>query len=448
MALLHTPLADSKFAFNALQFIGLIGGQQALFVMAMIPAYRGRRWLGWYNNPGSLDIARRLIDLNTSFKKLPYVERPSAALFGLDNATGPEFVSAFSGTNVQTGHLGYLILQRIKEIASKVHQIEGMSIDPVVVNLLEVDPRMIDLEQPLLLSEPHITHTLLALIPITTSIITCLLCCFVSDWHMFSVILAGIFTSGFASMVIGSAKLVLQGPSPTQSAEGAPPGNCMAISEGTVIVVRGSDQAMNVITRGRFQLQGGGFWQIMIQYCAVFYLAEAIAQFFLIPHGTLFGQIMFLVSLCVSKLYSNYLVMYKKGRLQAEVLFKKLEEPRVQKFLVGSRTTMAVFVCLLLFHDTHHLASPPLYYRILMTALPNDTVVWRRWQEKVANQLQSKNDESLRYLEFDEQDRVMNESDQRLLLVLLRHAVDAFRGYFGIRGSLSGVSVKNRERSY
>ena len=439
MPLFDGPLAKSKFALNALEFIGLLGGEEVISVLTMIPLYRGRRWLGWYNTPGSLDIARRLVEVGSSFQKHPYRNQSPATLLGLDNHTGPEFVAAFSGTKVQTSHLGYLMLERTTEVnGGRAHQIPGRVTMPVTVTLLEVDPEMIDLERPFPLL--HITHTLLALIPITTSIVTCLLCCFVSDWYMFSVILVGMLTSGFASMVIGSGKLTLHASKPPP---GAPPGHGMIISgdTGTIVVVRGSGFFMNVITKGKFNLQGDEYWQNGIRLCAVFYLAECVAQVVLIPQGTLFGQIMFIVSLCVSWTHSYRLASFKKERLQAELLFDTLGEPRVRKFSVGTRTTTAVFVCLLLFHGERSL--PSAYHRILTAVVPNDTLVWSRWREKVVNQLQSENDESLPYLELDERDQALPDSEQVLLQQLLRDAAAAFKGYLSIYGSLYSPSFKS-----
>lgn len=455
MSLFERPLSDSKFALNALEFIGLIGGREVISVMTMIPLYRGRRWLDWFNTPGSLDIARHLADFAGSFRIRPYRNQSPAALLGLDNEIGPQFVGAFSGLKVQTGHVEYLMFERTKELSDRVDEIsiKGRRTKPVTVILLEVDPRKVDLDRPFPLL--HITHTLLALIPITTSVITCLLCGFVSDWYMFSVILVGMFTSGFASMVIGSGRLMLRAPMSFMGPE-TPPGHGIATSvadNDTVIVVRGSGHAIDVITRGKFELRGDEVndellgdehWQKGIRLCALFYLVECVAQLVLIPQGSLFGQIMFIFSLCVSWAYSYRLASFKKERLQAELLFNKLGEPRIQNFTVGTRTTTGVFTCLLLSHGAHHLASPSLYHQILSAILPNDTPVWRRWRDKVIKQLMDRNDESFPYLKLHEEDHMYNESAERLLVDLLSDAVSAFQGYLSICGSLSSASFTGK----
>ncbi|KAH0838883.1 hypothetical protein J3R83DRAFT_7310 [Lanmaoa asiatica] len=406
--LLGRPLVDVQFALNALEFVGLIGGIEVISVMAMIPLYRGRRWLGWYNTPGSLDIARHLGDFASSFRTRPYKTLSPTALLGLDCQMGPTFLAAFSGTETQTGHLGYLTVERSKEMGEKVPEevIRGRETAPTSVILL--DFQTIDLDRPFPLL--HISHTLLALIPITTSVVTCLLCGFVSDWYMFSVILAGIFTSGFTSMVIGSGRLTLQS-------------------------LRGDALTVSAITEGRFKLGGSGYWQATIRVCSLFYLAECVAQLVLVPQGTLFGQIMFIVSLCVSWGYSYRLTSFKKERLQAELLFSKLGVPKIRKLRVGTRTTTSVFVCLLLFHGVRHLSCAAEYDRVLTALLPASTSVWRCWREKVVSQLQEGDDESLSHLEVA-QDQELSTADRRLLHVLLEDARAAFLGYLDIYRSL------------
>lgn len=442
MPLLANPLADSKFALNALEFVGLIGGTEVISVMTMIPLYRGRRWLGWYNTPGSLDIARHLSAFASSLQPRHYENISPATLLGLDSEVGPTFTAAFSGMETQTGHVGYLTIERSKEMGEKERDewipCKGTLSTPVI--LLDFQKTNLECPLPLL----HIGHTLLALIPIVTSVATCLLCGFISDWYMFSVILVGIFTSGVASMVIGSGSLDLAFP--MWPASGAPPGNGVFISENSVVIVRGDERTISAITRGKFRLVGGSKrWRVAIHLCSVLYLAECVAQFILIPQGTLFGQIMFIVSLSVSWAYSYRLSSFKKQKLQAEVLFSKLGKPNLRKFRVGTRPTTAVFACLLLFHGVRHLASANEYDRILSALLPSTSRAWGIWREKVIRQLITQEDDtSLSHLAVTG-DHELSPQESHVLQAHLGDAKEAFGAYLGIHGSLptsSGMSFK------
>lgn len=114
---------------------------------------------------------------------------------------------------------------------------------------------------------------------------------------------------------------------------------------------------------------------------------------------------------------------------------------------------MAVFVCLLLLHQVE-ISSPEKErehrLKILHTCLPNvsDTVnvVWRRWTEKVVQQLLHIDDESesLPYLEEDEEDRRLAESERILLKQLLTDAGSAFRAYFSVCENLPDDSTHPR----
>ena len=97
---------------------------------------------------------------------------------------------------------------------------------------------------------------------------------------------------------------------------------------------------------------------------------------------------------------------------------------------------MAVFVCLLLFHnvEVQKEREHDLYVKILHSCVPNDTVVWKLWTEKAVKQLQNVEDKSLLYLKNDEQegDPVLSEEERKLLGELLDDAGSAFRGYIGV----------------
>ncbi|EIW56623.1 uncharacterized protein TRAVEDRAFT_95883, partial [Trametes versicolor FP-101664 SS1] len=46
---------------------GFFGADVAISAMATVHVYAGRRWLGWYNQPGSYEVARRYGQLARSY---------------------------------------------------------------------------------------------------------------------------------------------------------------------------------------------------------------------------------------------------------------------------------------------------------------------------------------------------------------------------------------------
>ena len=231
------------------------------------------------------------------------------------------------------------------------------------------------------------------------------MCALAFDWYSFSVILVGILASGFASMTIGSGKLFLK--SVRNPAQGSPPGDGIlvpAIWEDMVVVVKGAEPAVNAITKGKFGLELRA-----ITRCSLLHMLKFVAQLF-IPQGTPFGQLMFIISLCVSWAYNFYISSLRTERVQAGILFQKLGDPQIRKFAVGTRTTMAAFVAFLVFHGVNN-PSHIAIQNTLRTCLPYDTYVWEKWRNKVARQVC---DKSLSCLKLDDEgdDSGLTESDK------------------------------------
>ena len=99
------PLSDTKFTLNAWGLAGVFGGEEAISAIALTPLYPERRWLGWYNAPGSLEVARHLSRL-AYFQYLqrisPSSTKSPADLFGLDSRVGPRYTAALSGVELPT----------------------------------------------------------------------------------------------------------------------------------------------------------------------------------------------------------------------------------------------------------------------------------------------------------------------------------------------------------
>lgn len=429
MPVLDRPLRNSNFNLDASGVAGFFGGEEAISAMATVHLFEGRRWLGWYNSPGSYTIAKRfgqLANARVWDGLFPGPNDTPAVSFGLDGKPGPKYVASLSGTEMQTGHLGYLTVLRAKEEKGLKH-IPGRETAPSNVAFLELKEVKYDGE----VRRSDVRNALLACIPILTSTAACIACAMVADWFSFSMILLGIVSSGIACLVIGSGKLTLD--TVKKPAPGAPPGDGMLIGDDTVVVVKGAEKDVNAITKGRFVLAiGGGPRYDRIGVCSLLLLVQFLLQLLLIPQGSLFGQIMFLGTLVVSWAYNSYLSSLEKERIQAKVLFKKLGKPKMRKFRLGTRTTMAVFACLLVcdgMESPHGAINPG---KILRDFIPNDTQVWQRWRNKVTRQMKDSDSSSgtLTWLEVDQDDHShLGESDINLLTTLLKDATSAFEGY-------------------
>ncbi|KAH0838872.1 hypothetical protein J3R83DRAFT_7289 [Lanmaoa asiatica] len=425
---LSSPLADTKFTLNAWGVAGIFGGEEAISAVALIPLYQGRRWLGWYNSPGSLNVARHFGNLAQSHfweRIFPHIPKSPATLFGFDGEVGPRYTAALSGTKMRTGHLGYLAIERCKEIMEE-SKIPGRETTPAHVALIDVGNVDYNHNVPPLSK----FNAFLTLIPITISITTCVMCALIYDWYSFSVILVGILAGGLASIAIGSGELVLK--SVITPAPGSPQGDGILVPviwEDIVVVVKGAENAVNAITKGKFGLvlRRDWFSRHSIGISSLLLIVEFLAQLFLIPQGTLFGQLMFVISLCVSWVYNFHVSSFRRDTLQADVLFQKLGNPRIRKFRLGTRTMMAVFATLLVFHGVSN-PSHTAVQKMLHIFLPNDTVVWEKWREMVARQVC---DNSLPCLELEEKsdDNDLSEAEKMLLCTLLRDARAAYDGY-------------------
>jgi len=256
-------------------------------------------------------------------------------------------------------------------------------------------------------------------------------------------------SNGCATLIIGKGRLVIKSGKST-SHFGAFPGHGVLMGVDEVVVIKGDERNVNIITDGCFHLERGPKQgdekkgTVSIGACSFLFLIQFLVQLLLVPQGSLFGQIMFLVSLGASWGYNSYLSSLAREKIQTHMLFQALGHPEMLRFRAGTRTTMAVFVCLLLFHGGKSLSPGRDVFRaILHSYLSNDTAVWRRWKEKVVQQLLNIDDESesLPYLEEETwEDGLFCESDRMLLKILLRDAGVAFEEYFRARARLSGHS--------
>ncbi|KAG0702438.1 hypothetical protein DFH29DRAFT_502281 [Suillus ampliporus] len=406
---------------------GFFGGDEAISAMATVHLYRGRRWLGWYNSPGSYTVAKKFGQLaNSRFWDglFPGPNLTPAEAFGLDGKSGPRYWGVFSGTDMPTGHLAYLVVQKTKEV-EEVVEVEGRETTPLSVTVVTVDD--VELKHSDQAPMMSIHHALLATIPIICSLATCALSAGSGDWLAFGLIMLGVISSGTSCFVIGSARLEFA--SVKEPAPGTPPADGLLIMRNDVVIVRGAEKDVNPITKGKFVLKmDGGPEFRRIGLGSLLLLAQFLLQLLFIPQATTFGQIMFITSLAPSWAYNSFLSSLEQEKIQVDILWKALDNPRVSKFGLKSRAAQAVFVCLVLSDGVQRPSVDFKPKKVLQCFISNDTRVWDTWREKVAKELE--NNQTEKSFKLSPSDLQGFRDDERVLLEsLLRDAHNAYKGY-------------------
>ncbi|KAI9462699.1 hypothetical protein HD554DRAFT_2206510 [Boletus coccyginus] len=421
-----TPLDTSSFSLDTSGVSGFFGGDEAISAMATVHIYRGRRWLGWYNSPGSYEIARQYgrIAKSTFFKgSFPGIRTSPAKLFEFDGWQGPRFQAIGSGTIMDsTGHLASVLM---KQCASTDGPVaipgrDGPGVGVTIVRLKEVPPTMLEPKRITTYSP------LFAIFPIAASLAACISSGVYKDWISFSLILWGILSNGISCLVIGSGTLQFTHHKP---APGSPPGDGILGSRKEFALLQGEEGAVNSITAGHFSLKFP-FHEEYVGYCSILLTIQFIAQLFIIPQGTLFGQIMFISSLGVSWVYNSCLSALDKEKIQQRILLDEiLKNAVLTRYTLTTRTAAVVFALCVL--------SPEDPSKILDAYLPNDTKVWRKWKETVLQRLR-REEKELRF-HFEEKDWNLSGytgAERELLCTLYGDAWAAYEGDTPLRGSL------------
>ncbi|KAL4065471.1 hypothetical protein V8B97DRAFT_2025743 [Scleroderma yunnanense] len=391
-----TPIGKSNFALDTLGLASVFGGPETIFSLTLVPVHAGRRWLGWYNSPGSYFLGQRL-----------------AQLFEYDGQKGPKLKAIHSGTVIdETGHLGALFLKECAETA--VMSIRGRLTRSVDVTIVEFPYSPPD-EAPVAEYLTTTCASIAALVPIAVSFTACAASGFYGDWYSFSVISLGIIANGLSYLVVGSGKLFFTHPSP---ASGSPRGDGFLSTPGQTILLKGHEGAVNSVTRGRFLLRfDNSILFYAIGPCATLLLLQSLVQLILIPQTSLFGQLMFVGSIFVSWTYNLWLSSVAKDRIQRSMLMGVLHSPKLTKYTLGTRTSMAVFVLLALKVDKPQ--------EILDWFLPNETPTWQKWKSVIVDRIKTGSN-----LYFDGSDW-KDSSDPELLEMLYRDAQSAYDGFHG-----------------
>ncbi|KDQ33632.1 hypothetical protein PLEOSDRAFT_1099590 [Pleurotus ostreatus PC15] len=422
---MEPPLNNTKFNLDVSGIVGFLGGGEAISAMESMHFYKYRKWLSWYNSPGSYDIAKhygRLARSRIWDGIYPGPNEEPAELLGLDGEQGPPYRGVVSGTTLNdTGHVGYVFAQYCRNAKANPSQ---YSSDPIfttqttddqgpkpqqrkrktkVMNVVVVDFDNVEDNDDSVEKGSHLTldskefpfwSVAVASIPISLNIANCILCGFYTEWYAFGVILYGILCNGIACYFIGSTEIYLTHTIPSPH---SPPGNgILACKSDTLIVCRGSERAINHVVKAKFVVrygkEGDDQTYHMIGFSAMSLTIQFIAQLFLIPLSGLFGQIMFLSTLAISWIYNAYLSSIDKGRLQQQLLERHLfgdDSNNMTKLELPTRTSAVVFAMLCGLPDLRGDpdANVECAKGIMCHLLPTDTKVWGRWHYSVCSKV-------------------------------------------------------------
>ncbi|KAF8437288.1 hypothetical protein L210DRAFT_2364543 [Boletus edulis BED1] len=421
----------SRFSLDTAGVTILLGGGDAVSAMTAVHVYGNRRWLGWYNTPGSFHIANYLTSFakSASFHNM-FGGKPSSkplsrtvqmdptSLLGLDRSKGPKFRAAHSGTIIEeTGYVASLFMKECAAWDSDGKVVQGRRTQPIGITIADLGPAPPSELYP---ARSHVCTLLFASIPIAVSIGTCAVSAVYGDLYASSLILGGIVASGLFCFLLGSADLVFTHPEP---AKGSPAGDGILGSDKEIVLLRGTEGAVNSITRGGFTLRFASECQYkLIRWCSLLFFAQSISQLFLIPQASLFGQVMFLASIGISALYNAWISSFDKEKIHRKLLFQSvLASPTLTKYTLGTRTTAVVFMLLVL--------QPQDPTKLLNELLPNDTRVWKQWKGTILERLHQPSDQAFQFAGKAGDLNGFAQEEKDLLKLLYEDARAAYNGY-------------------
>ncbi|KAF8549365.1 hypothetical protein OG21DRAFT_1448002 [Imleria badia] len=419
-----------RFSFDVSGVAGLLGGDDAVSAMGAVHVYGNRRWLGWYNTPGSFQIAKRFSSFAQSVPSRGHqtlfsrrVTTDPSAFFGTVDCKGPKFRAAHSGTVIQeTSYIATLLMKECVASDSEGRVVPGRRTQPVGITIADLGQAPASEMRP---ARSSAFTLLFAGVSIAVNIGTFSLCGVCGDWYASSLILVGIVASGISCLILGSADFVFTHPEP---ANGSPAGDGILGSDKDIVLLRGTEGAVNSITRGTFSLRfSSEAHYALIWWCSVLFFIQFITQLLFISQASSFGQVMFLTSLGVSALYDAWLSSWDKEKIHRKLVFERVfENPRLTKYTLGTRTTAVVFMLLTL--------QPQDPTGLLNELLPNDTEVWKQWKATILEQLHHPRDQFLS--EIGDLDR-FTEQERHLLGLLYEDARAAYRATVTLSRSIN-----------
>ncbi|OJT12323.1 hypothetical protein TRAPUB_11098 [Trametes pubescens] len=392
---------------------GFFGADVAISAMATVHVYAGRRWLGWYNQPGSYEVARRYGQLARSRfwdSLYPGPNENPAVLCGIDGTeAGPKFTSVLSGTvKAKTCNIARLFVEECKAMPVSPHCQHlkpSRETAPTSVTVVRLEHEPEPALTPRL--QQSIAMRVLAAVPILVSVGAAVCCGLLGDWFCASMILFGMFANGVSCCVVGQGTLTFTCARRDRDEPALSYGAGLLDDGDDLVLLRAPKGALNALTRSRFSLVYGsapGYHDLGI--CAVLLSLQLLAQLLVVPQGELYGQLLFLGSLAVSWAHNSCLSAPDLGTLLRRVLFEEVlcvDRPsmvhqtpsqqkqkqaqkavrggaRMERYEFGTRTGMVVFALLVLAESAEE--TWPLR-RVLDDLLPNDIPVWNTWKEEL-----------------------------------------------------------------
>ncbi|KAG1802050.1 uncharacterized protein HD556DRAFT_1438093 [Suillus plorans] len=378
-----TGVSDSSwshFDLNIASGVAIFfGGQAAVSVFALRPLY-GRIWHGWYNAPGCHAIVWALVRTLLQGSSSSYSERLALSL-GLDGKEGPQYIASRSGTVMpHTRHLAYVLNKSNWEGKECKPVPVGQRNSPTPMQLIIVDFKKKVLTENDTLPPRSSRHSSLSMIASATSIAACAICASVEDWLSFKMILLGIISSGITSFIMSIGHITLERLKP---AHGAPRGDGMLLSDSRIVILRGNEEDVNAVTKGklRLELKGGGYTVLL---CAFIALLQVTLQVVFMPFGSLPGQLMFLLSLLVSGVCNLYLST-NEDDVKSSALIALLNTPEVKTYQAHSRAAAATLASLALCWES---STPP--RQVLRAIIPIRQRAWKAWSEFIVENIREK----------------------------------------------------------
>lgn len=360
------PLLDSSFSLDTSGVAGFFGEDEAVAAMASVHLFGGRKYVGWYNSPGSYKTAKRYGKLAGSrlWKGLyPASEKEDPVkLFGLDGKQGPKFFASKSGTRLdRTGYLAHLLVQKCTDMpVTGGKGVAGRKTTPESVTVVHIPNLPVDdPAHGIKLAPLFGSWTLFAAaLPIVASSATCVACALYHEWYAFAMILLGMVANGVACFVLGNADLMVHHPKP---AAGSPAGDGVLLDDKKMVILIGQEASVNYVTRGHLSLNYPSAMRAKhhdIGVSAFLLTVQFILQLLLIPQSSLFGQLLFLASLAVSWIYNSSVSSVNREDIQTDLIAQDVlridftpKSKTAWKCKLGNHTATVVFVLCVLSPD-------------------------------------------------------------------------------------------------
>ncbi|KAJ8475132.1 hypothetical protein ONZ51_g6767 [Trametes cubensis] len=367
-------LNNPSIAFLPAALAGFVGADDTADALTQSYVYGRRNILSLYNSPGSYGVGRLLKSLARSHfwdgLHAGASIDPDAFTQAVAKTRGPKFTAAFSGTSIEsTGEIANILATHCKNLPIE-GVAEGRVTTPFAVTIANLYHTPSSEEHPTLKANAPF-------LPILASVGASAACAAIGDWHCFSMIVLGMFCNAATSTALRTGDLTFTRPNTTP---GAPAGDGFLEIGNEIVVLQGSESAVGSVTRGRFSLRFPSEKALgRLATCATMSTFQCLAQLFIVPQGTLLGQLFFVLSLAIAWLYNSFMASAAKKAKAKVVVDDVLKTPSMQRYSLGSRSAMAVFLMQVL--------KPANVEEQLAALIPNKTRVWTAWRQIVARRL-------------------------------------------------------------